>query len=121
MKEFEVRVTIYNNCLKERREELGLTQVQLAEVIGVDFPSYNKFEAMKLSPLTVAGGWKERSMKIADYYKCLPEDLFPDAVLRIKKRQASFKVNAAELCSRISVQQRRLLMPSDSVKDGKRQ
>jgi len=50
MKDLQIKVRIYNNQLKERREGLGASQIQMAKIIGVPIRDYSAFELLKLKP-----------------------------------------------------------------------
>lgn len=99
MKELEIELRIRNNRLKERREALGMTRKALARATNITPTLYGLLEAMKQSPLTRQGKWREAAKRLADFHKTLVEDLFPDAVLRMnpEKLTASRRFNAEEL------------------------
>jgi len=93
MKDFEVNVTIFNNCLRQRRLDAGMTLEQMGKAIKTHSVHYCRLETLKISPLDMKGKWTSTAEKLAIYYTCLPEDLFPEAVRQIKKTQASFKAD----------------------------
>lgn len=58
------------NKLKKRREELNLTQKQVAESCGIKEQSYQQYEYGKKSPNVV------RAIQIAQVLKSTVEELF---------------------------------------------
>lgn len=97
MKDFRVQVRLYNNQLRTRREALGMSGPKFAEVVGVNYGSYAALEAMRDFPLLKTGQWSKTAQKIADFFKCLPEDLFTRAHSTVKKRIAEIELSAAEV------------------------
>jgi len=59
-----------NNRLKERRAELGLTQAELAEMVGVTRKTVNTIENQVFVPSTIL------ALKLARALKMPVEDLF---------------------------------------------
>jgi DNA-binding XRE family transcriptional regulator len=51
IKEFEIKVTLKNNLLKERRLALGFTQDQLAQEAGINLGDYTALEGLRMFPL----------------------------------------------------------------------
>ena len=91
MKTFRAEIRLRNNRIKQRREEMGLSAPQAAEAAGMSYPSWNRLESMKNSPVAsehsvsrAPGEWLPAAMAIADFFKVPPEELFPEAVKRIK-------------------------------------
>lgn len=99
MKELEVTLRVRNNRLKERRDALGFTQVQLARAAGIVLADYQKLEGMSMSPLHSGGDWKKCVMALASFHCVEPEDLFPPGTVAISKPRAVRKLNADELRS----------------------
>lgn len=106
MKSVELTIKLRNNLLKERRLKLGFTTVEMAEVIGVAYEVYIRYENMLASPLGHGRGrprgacnllWKPSAHKIAEYHRCLPEDLWPQALLAITQPEVATKVNAEDV------------------------
>lgn len=80
-----LKLRIYNNCLVARRETLGLSQAALAKTVGMNSSDYNALECLRESPLARKGGWTSAVQRLAEFHRCLPEDLFPDVVQAVKK------------------------------------
>jgi transcriptional regulator with XRE-family HTH domain len=109
VKDLRLTVTVRNNQLQERREKLGLTARQLAERVGIAYGGYVKLENMSDSPLGHARGgnrrrpglleWRSVVKKLAAFYRVLPEDLFPDAILLIQKNRAEIRCDAEEIAT----------------------
>lgn len=111
MKDLRIVAKIYNNQLRERREALGLTGTALAEKIGVPFGTYCHLETMHDSPLTSAVGsfgkpreprWRDAAVKLAEFYRVTPEELFPEAVREMKRTIAEIRVNAEEVAALVA-------------------
>jgi transcriptional regulator with XRE-family HTH domain len=112
VKELRVMVRVKNNRLLERREKLGLTQVAMAEVIGVRKGNYCELENLRRSP--VAGGvWTEEVLQVAEYFDCEPEELFPDAVFSIKEPSVERRVDVGEILPLLSANAEQRLLPPD--------
>ena len=111
VKDLELQLRIRNNRLKERRLTLGLTRVALAEKAGVPTSTYVSLENLKLSPLCKyrlpegrgAAAWSESlvwstsATKLAAFYMVPPEELWPAAILAVRKNVIETKVDAATL------------------------
>lgn len=97
MKPIRVEMKLKNNILFSLRENTGLSSKNLAEKIGICYVSYLNMESLRTSPLCPSGEWAQTARKIAVYWKMLPEDLFPEAVLRVRKTNGSFAMNAQQI------------------------
>lgn len=80
MKELSVEVRVRNNLIRQRREELGLSQVQLAEKAGVSIFSYGALERMTRLPRTASGEWTRSARLLASFFNVRPGDLFPSTI-----------------------------------------
>lgn len=61
------------NDLRERRDEAGLSQADLAEAVGVTRQTINAIERERYDPSL------ELAFDLADFFECRIEDLFdPD-------------------------------------------
>lgn len=89
MREFELTMRLRNNLLKRRRLELGLSTHEAAEKIGIGYATYLEIEGLRRSPIGGAGGghdrtgWRPSALKIAAFYGCSPEELFPGVVIAV--------------------------------------
>ncbi|MNP83359.1 helix-turn-helix protein [compost metagenome] len=61
-------------ALKEARQELGLTQIQVAESLGIHVEHIRSLEYGRVNPSL------KLMFKICDFYKKTPEELFPDLI-----------------------------------------
>ncbi len=103
MKAFEVELRLRNNLLKQRREELGMSQRALSKAAGVSASQYCGLETMSRNPLRVDGTWKEIVEKVAAFHGLAPEELFPPAVLAVENSVISRKLEAEEAFALASV------------------
>jgi RNA polymerase sigma factor (sigma-70 family) len=81
IKDVRLIARLKNNQLLARREKLGLTVGVIAEEIGLSYPVYSKFENLHTPPISRrTGKWLPSAIKIAEYHKVAPEELWPDWV-----------------------------------------
>lgn len=105
MKEFRVKVKLYNNLLVQLREDEGLTQRAFAEKAGIPYIQYNAYECLRSSPIRYIDGknptrglrWKSSAELVAAYYRVTPEYLWPDSILAVEKSQGSFTATHEEM------------------------
>lgn len=84
MKDLSLELRLRNNRLRERRLALGLTNTALAEAVGITGSVYGHLENMKMSPVSKkTGTWKLSVLRLADYFKAQPGELFPSVVFDI--------------------------------------
>jgi len=86
MKSIEATLLLRNNLIKKRRLEAGLTQVQMAEAIGIRVNVYQKAE--QLHTISV-----EDAKKIADYFERTIDELFPEELKGIKSNRIVREIN----------------------------
>lgn len=104
MKEFELTLKLRNNLLKQKRLEHGfLTQSQAAEAIGLSPNTYCKFENLRLSPRSSTNDWRESALKVAQYYGCSPDELWPNVVLSVTEPELVKQIGADELAALASM------------------
>ena len=118
VKELELSLRVRNNRLKERREELGLSQAKLAEKTAMSLNNYCGLETMRVSPWDVAHDcWRDFALRLASFHCVEPEELFPQAVLSVKAPTASRRINSDELLPLISEHQGQRLLgePGDAL------
>ena len=103
-KTFELTMRIRNNLLKQRRIDLNLSARALSEQVGIPYSSYVQLENMREPPLRERKRgrrgmhWSNIALKLAEFYRCMPEDLFPSAVLAVAHPVVVKKLEAQELC-----------------------
>lgn len=97
LKEFRVKLTVRNNLLVARREALGMKAREVAEAAGIGYQTLLDLESLRQSALlSSSGGWSRPAKKIAEFFKVLPEDLFPGAILAAKQISAEREMGAEE-------------------------
>jgi hypothetical protein len=94
--EFEVEVRIRNNRLKRERVDRGWSQPVAAEHIGINLNELCGLETMRKSPLLAKGGWTTAATRIAECYRVVEDDLFPAAVLMVKKQLVVREMSAED-------------------------
>ena len=110
IKDFKVTLKIYNNQIKERREELDMSQVQLGKSCGVQSTDISALENMRLSPRLKNEEWRESALAIAAFF-CVPvEDMFPPMTEELAGAKSSFvTISSEEIEQRFAEYQRCLL------------
>jgi RNA polymerase primary sigma factor len=100
-KDFRVQIKIKNNRLLEKMEEAGYkSNIEFSRAVGVDAVNIGKFINMKRAPINkFTGEYSPKFMKIVDFLKCLPEDIFPKRLMNKEPKGyvAEFKVNSEDL------------------------
>lgn len=98
MKEFELTLSLRNNCIRKRRVSLGLTLGQLSASSGVSYSRLCEFESMRVGPTSrkSESGWKPSAEQLAGFFGCEPGDLFPDAVLAIRQPKVVAEIAAEQ-------------------------
>ena len=92
-KPVRVNIRLKNNVLVSLREAAGLNATQLAEKAQVPYSVYIELESLRGSPIGKNNKWTKTALKLSEYWKLLPEDLFPDLLFRIKNTKGSFSVD----------------------------
>lgn len=85
-----------NNRMIRAREALGMSGPQIAEAIGVSYSVWILLESLKESPLRADGQWRSVVIRIADWLKMMPEDLWPEEALAVEQSTLEIEVSAAE-------------------------
>jgi len=107
MKEFRVKITLRNNRLVQRREELGMSQVEFSRALGATQGAVCALETMRSAPMSGAGVWGPLALRIAAFHGVPPEELWPEAVLSVRKSTATLFASSAEMAA--------LMSPEDSL------
>ena len=98
MKEFRVKIGLRNNLLISQREARGMTQRQLAEVIGTSVTTIARYETFAENPLRARDGrWKGTAIRLAKEFRLLPEDLWPGSILAVEKANAVMTLDSTEM------------------------
>ena len=120
MKDFDVTVKLRNNHLVERREKLGLSAPQLAEAAGISYHFYLGFECLRIQPFSRyhTGELTTAARRLCDFFGVLPEELWPDAVLRVRCSLARRKLDYDQVALIASDDMRaRRLLPDAAVEE----
>ena len=100
-KDFRVQIKIKNNRLLEKMEEAGYkSNIEFSRAVGVDAVNIGNFINMKRAPINkFTGEYSPTFMKIVDFLKCLPEDIFPKRLMNKEPKGyvAELKVNSEDL------------------------
>lgn len=90
-RELELTMRLRNNCLRSRRTELGLTVDQFCRQARVSKGEYSALETLRKSPLRsprnpefMRDPWRPIARRLAKFFRCPPDDLWPDAVIAVK-------------------------------------
>lgn len=98
VREFELTMRVRNNLIKKRRVQLGLSQKQLAERIGVSHAIVSAYENIAVDPRTHDGySWKRSATLLAKALKVSAEDLWPTTVTDIVSNTVTSEFSAQEL------------------------
>ena len=102
-KDFRVLVRVKNNLLLEKIEEAGYDSIsEFSRACGVAQTTVGHFVNMQKSPINSHNGeYSQAFMKIVDFLKCMPEDVFPEKLMdkKIKGYKKEFKIDADDLVS----------------------
>ena len=90
MKQVEVKITLRNNLMKERRLERGLTQGALAQICRIPIQYVCNAESFKKVSF-------ETKQKIADALDARVEEVFPEEFERIQKATCVTKTEIRQL------------------------
>jgi hypothetical protein len=120
MRDFDVTVKLRNNHLVERREVLGMSAPQLAVAAGIRYGTYLDYEHLRLQPFARhhVGELKASAQRLCDFHSVLPEELWPDAVLRVRCSLARRKLDYDQVALIVSDDMRaRRLLPDAAVEE----
>lgn len=116
MKEFRLQIRIKNNLLVKRREDLGLSLKEASKEMGISLAMLMNYENLKADPLHRSNlVYKDSALKIADFYKCMPEDLWPETVLRVEKNRIQREVSAAQIGHLLGISTVYASLPPDEL------
>lgn len=85
-----------NNRMILAREALGMSGPKIAEAIGVPYSAWILLESLKESPLRADGQWRSTALRISDWLKAMPEDLWPAEALAVERSTLEVEVSATE-------------------------
>jgi RNA polymerase sigma factor (sigma-70 family) len=89
-KDYRIEVKVKNNKLLEKIEEAGYESVAaFCRACGLHQTAVGKFINMTQAPVNqLTGEYSQSFMKMVDFLRCMPEDIFPKAQM-----QQAMKVN----------------------------
>ena len=94
----------FSDRLREARKRSGLTQMQIAEKLGITAQSYSQYETGKRRPK------EETRKRIADALGVLPGDLLQDGLYPTSQEIAAMKRGAESVTDerRLEIEEKRL-------------
>lgn len=118
MKEIAATIHLHNNRLLERRKDMGWSQVELAQRIGIDQSKYSKLERMAMPARNSATKiWANVALQVAEFWGESPEELFPQAVIDVKKNTAHIKFDVGEVALQSDYTRQQRLLPDSTCAD----
>ena len=85
MPPLRMEVKFRNNIILRKMEEMGIgTVAELCRRTGLFQSTVGELVNMKELPLNVDGSWRLVATRLADFFACLPEDLFSEEQLEMK-------------------------------------
>lgn len=115
-RDYSITVKVLNNRLLEKMRAAGCeTAAELSRACKVSNSEISLYLRMRKAPMIYDGQkWSAPVLRMAEYLRCLPEDLFPPAQIRLplQKNTAEFKADASDI-QQISASLRSLALPSD--------
>lgn len=98
MKDLRVIVRLKSNILISHREKVGLTQADMAKLVGVDKNTYVNIENLHRKFIFgKKNKWRKGVIKIADYLEVIPENLFPESINQLRNTRKDIEVDSLEL------------------------
>ena len=100
MSEYRVEVKVKNNLLLDKIEKAGYKSIsEFCREIGVSNSYFGRFINMQRSIYDTRGNIRPSILKISEYLKCLPEELFTanQAEAELKTNKRTYKVAEAEI------------------------
>jgi transcriptional regulator with XRE-family HTH domain len=97
MKEYNILIKVRNNYLLTRMRRAGhFTVASLSRDSGVSQGTIGKYLNMQTVPQRGTGTWSKNALKLAKYFGCLPDDMFPPVSL-LGKNTAELEMSESEL------------------------
>lgn len=95
MKDIRVTVTLKNNILISKREELGFNQEKMAQFLGIRLDVYRKFENLMAHP-NDDKYWDEAN-QMAMILECSLKNIFPENLTKIKLNKKTLEIDSFKL------------------------
>jgi DNA-directed RNA polymerase sigma subunit (sigma70/sigma32) len=100
-KDYRVEIKIRNNRLLEKIEDAGYKNIsQFSKAVKVGADTIGKYINMQRAPIhKITGEYSLPFMRVVDFLKCLPEDIFPKSRMSepLKSNSVSFKGNEGDI------------------------
>lgn len=122
-KEVRVSVAVRNNLILSRMEERGFKSVnELSIAAGISASVMGRLVNMKSSPLRTNMKWKNAVLKLAEFFGCLPEDIFSEDHINnvLDTNRAEAEVNFVDIYRFISEGIAERMIPENIVFENER-
>jgi len=120
VKEFRVKMRLYNNRLVRLREAEGLNCREMAERLDMSYGTYLGYENMSENPINKRKGIiKPAAEKIMRYFGETFEYLWPDVVLMVENNKAETELSGDVALSLTGDYARNAALPPDVLYDDK--
>ncbi len=113
-KDIRVEVTIRNNLILARMESVGIKNVaELSRLANITQSRLGELVNMKALPTKKAGGWFSHVLRLADFFQCMPEDLFSEFQQErpLDRNRSHAEMRFGEVHAMLAAQQAPLLEP----------
>jgi RNA polymerase sigma factor (sigma-70 family) len=115
-KDYRIEVKVKNNKLLEKIEEAGYESVAaFCRTVGLTQTTVGRFINMKQAPVNnLTGEYIPTFMKMVDFLRCMPEDVFPKAQMReaMKVNKVTTKADIGDVHS-LTTSLRTLALPPE--------
>lgn len=99
-KDYNIVVTVRNNCLLTKMREVGFYTVsELSRRTGISGSEIYRCLNLTVSGQRQDGNWRLSVCRLAKFFRCLPEDLYPPqhAAAPLPKRRAEFDMSLEDI------------------------
>ncbi len=115
-KDIRLDVKVRNNLILLKMEDADIMNVaELSRQSGIPRTTLDQFINMTISPLTEELGWRPAVIQLADFFKCLPEDLFSDTHIQnvLDTNRSHAEMNFAEAMLSLAEDRAAKLLPEN--------
>lgn len=116
MKDIRVDLRFRNNLILSKMEEAGFPTVGKLCNAHPELPREGIYKLVSLqgSPVTKTLEWTKPALALAEFFKCLPADLFSEQLLEGRESNlASLEINSADV-DLLTAGLRQLALPADA-------
>ena len=120
MKDYHVTLTVKNNHLFNYMQMKGINTVkELSKQTTVSESTIGNFLNLQVAPMG-RNRWKPTVLTLAEFFKCQPEDLFPQQHIHepMEKNKASFEMSSQDVTEITSSLRQTALSPEVSMMIG---